>query len=59
MSDSQRAETAQTLFAPAITREEIADALKLENERRAVLVKNMYRLRALRLSRGNRSVQER
>src|SRR5438067_222059 len=36
---------------------EISDALKLEEESRAVLVKNMYRLRALRLSRGSRSMQ--
>jgi hypothetical protein len=58
MPDTQRAEAAQTLFEPAPTREEITDALKLENERRAVLVKNMFRLRALRLSRANRSIQE-
>jgi hypothetical protein len=30
---------------------EIKDAIKLEEERRAALVKNLYRLRALRLSR--------
>jgi hypothetical protein len=52
MSDRQQGDAAQTLFEPAQTREEITDALKLENERRAVLVKNMYRLRALRMSRG-------
>ena len=33
------------------TRREIRDAIKLEEERRAALVKNLYRLRALRLSR--------
>jgi hypothetical protein len=36
----------------AIAREEIRDAIKLEEERRAALVKNLYRLRALRLSRN-------
>ena len=48
---------AETLF-PRQTREEIKGAIKLEleEERRAVLVKNLYRLRALRLSRDRGSV---
>jgi hypothetical protein len=50
MSDTQQREIAQTLFEPSQTREEIRDAIKLEEERRAALVKNLYRLRALRLS---------
>jgi hypothetical protein len=33
---------------------EIALAMKQETERRAAAVRNMYRLRALRLSRANR-----
>ena len=35
---------------------EIALAMKQEAERRAAAVRNMYRLRALRLSRANRQV---
>jgi len=54
MSDMERREIAETLFQPNQTREEIRDAIKLEEERRAALVKNLYRLRALRLSRAVR-----
>jgi hypothetical protein len=50
MSESEQREIAKTLFER--TREEIRDAIKLEEERRAALVKNLYRLRALRLSRN-------
>jgi hypothetical protein len=50
MSESEQREIAETLFER--TREEIRDAIKLEEERRAALVKNLYRLRALRLSRN-------
>jgi hypothetical protein len=49
MSETKQREIAETLFEQ--TREEIRDAIKLEEERRAALVKNLYRLRALRLSR--------
>jgi hypothetical protein len=35
---------------------EIALAMKQEAERRAAAIRNMYRLRALRLSRANRQV---
>jgi hypothetical protein len=49
MSKAEQREIAETLFER--TREEIRDAIKLEEERRAALVKNLYRLRALRLSR--------
>jgi hypothetical protein len=49
MSEAEQREIAETLFER--TREEIRDAIKLEEERRAALVKNLYRLRALRLSR--------
>jgi len=54
MSDMERREIAETLFQPRQTREEKRDAIKLEEERRAALVKNLYRLRALRLSRAVR-----
>ena len=49
MTEAEQRKVAETLFAQ--TREEIRDAIKLEEERRAALVKNLYRLRALRLSR--------
>jgi len=58
MSETQQREIAETLF-PSQTREEIRDAIKLEEERRAALVKNLYRLRALRLSRDRASVADR
>jgi hypothetical protein len=51
MSDTEERESAERLFAPAQAYTE-KDALRLEDERRAALVKNLYRLRALRLSRG-------
>lgn len=57
MSDAEQREIAQTLFEPNQTREEIRDAIKLEEERRATLVKNLYRLRALRLSRNRGSIR--
>jgi hypothetical protein len=43
-------ELAESLFGQ--TGEEIRDAIKLEDERRAALVKNLYRLRALRLAKA-------
>jgi hypothetical protein len=46
-------ELAENLFGQ--TGEEIRDAIKLEDERRAALVKNLYRLRAHRLSREGQS----
>jgi hypothetical protein len=54
MSDMRR-EIAETIFQRNQRREaEINDALKQEYARREAAVKNMYRLRALRLSRdGN------
>ena len=57
MSDTEQREIAETLFEPSQTREEIRDAIKLEEERRATLVKNLYRLKALRLSRDRGSVR--
>jgi hypothetical protein len=57
MSEVGQRDVAETLFEQ--TREQIRDAIKLEEERRAALVKNLYRLRALRLSRrGSVRVQE-
>jgi hypothetical protein len=55
MSEPEQREIAETLFEQ--THEEIRDAIKLEEERRAALVKNLYRLRALRLSRDRVSMR--
>ncbi len=55
MTDAERREIAETLFER--THEEIRDAIKLEDERRAALVKNLYRLRALRLARDRVSMR--
>ena len=52
MTEAEQRKIAETLFAQ--TREEIRDAIKLEEERRAALV---YRLRELRLSRVRDSMR--
>ena len=49
MSGPEQRQIAETLFEQP--REEVRDAIRLEEERRAALVKNLYRLRAIRLSR--------
>jgi hypothetical protein len=55
MPDHQR-EIAETVFERNQRREaEINDALKQEYARREVAIKNMYRLRALRLSQDTKS----
>jgi hypothetical protein len=54
MTDKQR-EIAETLFERNHRREtEINDALKQEYARREAAIKNMYRLRALRLARDTK-----
>jgi hypothetical protein len=54
MSDSQR-EIAESAFERNQRREtEINDALKQEHARREAAVKNMYRLRSLRLARDTK-----
>jgi hypothetical protein len=54
MSDSQR-EIAETVFERNQRREtEINDALKQEHARREGAIKNMYRLRSLRLGRDTK-----
>jgi hypothetical protein len=50
ISDSERREKAEALFQQKQSRQEIKDAIKLEEARRAAVVKNLYRLRSLRLS---------
>jgi hypothetical protein len=55
MPEAEQREIAETPFER--THEEIRDAIRLEDERRAALVKNLYRLRALRLSRDRVSMR--
>jgi hypothetical protein len=52
MSDAEQRETAESLFGRGQRREEIRDAIKLEEERRAAIVRNLYRLKTLRLERN-------
>jgi hypothetical protein len=55
MTDSQR-KLVETVFERNQRREaEIDDALKREHARRETAIKNMYRLRALRLAHDARS----
>jgi predicted nucleotidyltransferase len=54
--NSAAAETAQSKFARREA--EIALAMKQESERRAAAVRNMHRLRALRLSLANGQVSK-
>jgi hypothetical protein len=56
MSNTERRDIAEALFEPN-RREEIKDAIKLEEARRAATVKNLYRLRNLRVSRDQASTQ--
>jgi hypothetical protein len=56
MPDTKQREIAETLFDYNKRREaEISDALKQEEARHAAVIKNMHRLRALRLSREGKS----
>ena len=55
MSDAERRDIAEALFAPKQSREEIKVAINLEEARRAAMVKNLYRLRGLHLSRSQAS----
>ena len=59
MSDAEHRDIAEALFAPKQSREEIRNAIKLEEARRAAMVKNLYRLRGLRLSRRQASTPKR
>jgi hypothetical protein len=52
MPEAEQRELAESLFEPVQSREEINDAIRLEEARRAAIVKNLYRLRALRLERN-------
>ena len=57
MSDAEQRDIAEALFEPKQSREEIKDAIKLEEARRAAAIKNLYRLKSLRLSRNKASTQ--
>jgi hypothetical protein len=59
MSEAEQRDMAEALFDPKQGREEIKDAIKLEEARRAATVKNLYRLRSLRLSRNQTSTPKR
>jgi hypothetical protein len=59
MTDTDQRAFAETVFERNQRREaEINEALKQENARREAAVKNMYRLRALRLERDAKSKNE-
>jgi hypothetical protein len=56
MVDPRQREVAETVFERSQRREkEINNALKQEYSRREAVVKNMYRLRALRLARDTKN----
>jgi hypothetical protein len=59
MSDAEQRDIAEALFGPKQSHEEIRDAIKLEEARRAAMVKNLYRLRSLRLSRNQAGTPKR
>jgi hypothetical protein len=56
MTDTKQRAFAETVFEREQRREkEIKDALKLEAQRRDAVVKNMHRLRSLRLERDQKT----
>jgi len=55
VSDAERREMAEGLFEQKRSHNEIKEAIKLEEARRAAAVKNLYRLRSLRLLRDQTS----
>lgn len=57
MPDPEQRNIAEAVFDQKPTREEIKGAIKLEEARRAATVKNLYRLRNLRLSHNQDSTQ--
>ena len=58
MSNTNQRAVAETVFDTQRRETEIDDALKQEYARREAAVKNMYRLRALRLERDAKSKNE-
>jgi len=59
MSDTEQRAIAEAFFEQKQSREHLKDAIKREEARRAALVKNLYRLRSLRVSRNQASTPER
>ena len=57
MSDAEQRDIAEALFEPKQSRDVIKDAIILEEARRAAMVRNLYRLRSLRLSHNQASTQ--
>jgi hypothetical protein len=55
MTNTDQREIAEAAFRRNPKRDEINEALKQEHARREAAVKNLYRLRALRLARGAKS----
>jgi hypothetical protein len=55
MTNTDQREIAETAFRRNPKRDEINEALKQEYARREAAVKNMYRLRALRIARDGKS----
>jgi hypothetical protein len=51
MTNIDQREIAETAFRHKAKRDEVSEALKQEHARREAAVKNLYRLRALRLAR--------
>jgi hypothetical protein len=58
MSDTKQREIAEAFFEKKQNRELLKDAIKLEEARREAAVKNLYRLRSLRLSLDRAGTQE-
>jgi hypothetical protein len=58
MSDTKLRKIADAFFEKKQNRELLKDAITLEEARRAAAVKNLYRLRSLRLSRDQAGTQE-
>ena len=54
MTNVDQREIAETAFRHKPKRDEISEALKQEYARREAAVKNLYRLRALRLTRDRK-----
>jgi hypothetical protein len=59
MTDTKQRETAEGVFEQKQSRSEIKNAIKLEEARRAAMVKNLYRLKGPRLSRNQASLARR
>jgi hypothetical protein len=59
MSDAEQREVAKVFFEQKQSHEHFRDAIRLEEARRAAMVKNLYRLKSLRIARSQASTTER